>query len=74
MITLFESQFLDMNIGVKVALGLCLGGNDYVPKIYMKSHEVVLTHIISSPVLRNNLFVFGEDKIVLNQAKFAELF
>ena len=74
MIKLFESRFLDMNIGVKVALGLCLGGNDYVPKLYKKSHEVVLTHIISSPVLRNNLFVFGEDKIVLNQAQFAELF
>ena len=74
LITLFERRFLDLNIGVKVALGLCLGGNDYVPKLYTKSHDVVLTHIISSPVLKNNLFVFGDNRIALNQIQFAELF
>ena len=74
LINLLERSFLDSNIGVKVALGLCVGGNDYVPKLYTKSHDEVLTQIVSCPVLKDHLFVFGEDRIVLDQLLFAELF
>lgn len=74
MIKLFESRFMDMHIGVKVALGLCIGGNDYVPKLHSVSHETVLTQILCNPLLRQSLFGFNENNIVLDQTYFTELF
>lgn len=73
LIRLFETRFQDKTIGAKIALGLCIGGNDYVPKFYQVSHEKVLTVIVSNPTLKNNLFTFG-DNIILNPDYLAELF
>ena len=74
MITLFERRFSDMTIGTKVAFGLCIGGNDFIPKLFQVSHEKVLNLIVSNPILKNNLFIFAENNIILNQKYFAELF
>ena len=37
-----EKRCNDVNIGVKLAMGLCMGGNDFLPKYYGISHEKVL--------------------------------
>ena len=38
---LFEEHYNDPAIWSKLAFTLCLGGNDFVPKLYSVSHETV---------------------------------
>lgn len=33
----------DITIGVKTAVGLCMGGNDFIPKLKYINHSKVLT-------------------------------
>lgn len=41
-VELLESYYNDRTMGMKVAVGLCMGGNDFVPKFYLISHSTVL--------------------------------
>ena len=41
-IELLERVFDEKYVTMKIALCLCLGGNDFVPKGYDKSHDTIL--------------------------------
>ncbi|XP_071085902.1 uncharacterized protein [Haliotis cracherodii] len=55
-IQLFEDKYQDPDIGVKLALGLCIGGNDFIPKFKGISHTQILKTYLSSSHFRQNLF------------------
>lgn len=57
----------DRNIGIKVALALCLGGNDFYPKSHQISHETVLKLMMESTQFRQNLFIVGEHNSINKQ-------
>ena len=42
MLELFEATFSDKMAGVKCAVALYIGGNDYIPKFHEKSHTAVV--------------------------------
>ena len=71
MLQIMEESFQDQNIGIKVALALCLGGNDFYPKSHQISHETVVKEVTENPQFRQNLFNITEsisiDKQVLIQ-------
>lgn len=56
-------------IGVKVALALCIGGNDFIPKCYQISHATVMKTLIETPFYRENLFSFQGNKIHTHQKR-----
>ena len=56
MIELFESFFKDRYIGIKIAISLCMGGNDFVPKCDQFSHATVLKMVMQTPIYRDHLF------------------
>jgi hypothetical protein len=62
----------DKYIAVKVALGLCLGGNDFIPKLYMTSHKQILQLYLQEQRFRDGLFNVNSDKIQINEDIFYE--
>ena len=42
-----ESRYDDSHIGMKVALTLCLGGNDFIPKLNMISHTKIMKTVVT---------------------------
>ena len=66
---LFEKIYDDKNIGVKVAVGLCIGGNDFVPKMQQLSHTTILKHVLK-PKYRNTVISFENESISVNKDHF----
>ena len=60
MIQIMEKSFDDQTIGIKVALALCLGGNDFFPKCHQVSHETVVKAVTENTHFRQNLFSIAE--------------
>ena len=42
MLTLFEKYYCDISIGATLSIGLCVGGNDFIPKLHQISHKKIL--------------------------------
>ena len=57
-----ERAYTDDLIGMKVALGLCLGGNDFIPKLHGHSHEKVLVQSLNERFM-DRLFVFTRPQL-----------
>ena len=55
-IEVLEAAYHDEHIGVKVALPLCLGGNDFFPKFHQISHETIIKTVIDDQQFRASLF------------------
>ena len=55
---LLEATWKEEHIGMKVAIALCLGGNDYLPKIQHMSHDTIMEKFMKIPELRLNLLQF----------------
>ena len=52
-----ESKYDDEpHIGMKVALGISIGGNDFIPKYYDYGHDKVLTHFLGNKLYISKLF------------------
>ena len=63
----FEERYDDTNIGAKVAIALCIGGNDFIPKMFGINHSTVLKQYLSHTLLQSNLVSFvPEIKLSLN--------
>ncbi|XP_046359594.2 uncharacterized protein LOC124137364 [Haliotis rufescens] len=58
-IELLEKK-LGPNAGMKVAMGLCLGGNDYLPKYSGVSHDKILRTFVDNANFFQNLFCFDQ--------------
>ena len=67
MLALFERHYCDINIGTTLSIGLCIGGNDFIPKLYQISHEKILKLLSANPMLRLNLCHTENGKLTLNQ-------
>ena len=74
MLALFERYYCDISIGTTLSIGLCVGGNDFIPKLYQISHEKILKLLTSSPWLRLNLCHTYNGKLVLNQDCLVHLY
>ena len=74
MLALFERYYCDINIGTTLSIGLCVGGNDFIPKLYQMSHDRILKLLASSPWLRLNLCHTDNGKLILNQDCLVQLY
>lgn len=62
MLEVLESHFHDQNIGMKIALSLYMGGNDFLPKFHGISHDRLLKVFMSSVVFTQNMFSVERDQ------------
>ena len=64
----------DSHIGVKVAIGLCIGGNDFLPRYHLVgTHSKVLRLLIDNKDFLANLIHISPDKsVVLDKDKYQE--
>lgn len=67
-----EAQFKNREAGRRISLGLCLGGNDFLPKFHGITHDKVLK-IMSKDIFKN-LFIFDTDEHVNNVTIDQELY
>ena len=65
-IELLEQRFGRMSVP-NLAIGLCLGGNDFLPKFNGFSHERWLQELIQIPAAVENIVKFIYDKKQINQ-------
>ena len=70
MIELLEMHYKDNTIGMKMALILCMGGNDFLPKIHMQSHAKIMLQYMSGKY--PSLLLYSCDKLVLNTDSFVD--
>ena len=56
MIELLEFYFQEKYFAMKIALALCAGGNDFIPKYHGYSHDAVLKAFLASTDLQQSLF------------------
>ncbi|CAC5415752.1 unnamed protein product [Mytilus coruscus] len=59
---LLEKRWNDKYIGIKIAIFLCLGGNDFLPKFYNISHLNVVNTIVATDHLFQNLVRVEENE------------
>ena len=59
-LTLLEEKYSDRNIGMKVALNLCIGGNDFIPKLHNISHVKIMKIIMTQSDFLQELYTFDE--------------
>lgn len=59
MLETMEAHFTDRLIGMKVALVLCIGGNDFLPKFQGHTHAKLLELFLSQPHFISNLFTLN---------------
>ena len=64
-----EDKFDEMYIGVKVAVALCMGGNDFVPKFYNMAHKKVL-QLALSDTFRSTLVNVNPPDVTFNEELF----
>ena len=51
-----EKWYEDRLVGMKVAMGLCLGGNDFLPKFHGYTHDRILSLLMGNEIYRQHLF------------------
>ena len=73
LLSLFEEHFKDPSIGSKLAFTLCIGGNDFVPKLYSKSHGTVCKTVLENTYFRNSLYSVDNGRFSLNKDVYIEL-
>lgn len=71
-LTLFEDNFKDDKIGSKLAYTLCIGGNDFVQKLYSKSHDTVCKTALENVYFRNSLYHVDDGIFALNKDVFID--
>ncbi|CAG2250908.1 PCF11 [Mytilus edulis] len=60
---LLERRWNDRYIGIKIAIFLCLGGNDFLPKFYNLSHLNVVSTIVATDHIFQNLVRAEENEM-----------
>lgn len=71
MLEVFERVYCDRLIGVKIAVALCIGGNDFVPKCYQMSHGTILKLALRAEY-RAQLLHFEDGSLKLNEDCFVD--
>ena len=70
-IRVLQTKFNDPLIGAKVAITLCIGGNDFIPKFYGMSHDKYLTTMLTDN-FRDRLFILKNDRLRLSESVFVD--
>ena len=71
MLEVFEQSFADRDIGMKLAVSVCMTGNDFIPSCHEKSHDTILKHFVRGEY-RQNSFIFKDEKIKISQPFFID--
>ena len=58
---------------MKVAFTLCLGGNDFIPKMYAVSHDTICKNVLENTYFRTALYTIQDDQFFLNKEVYVEL-
>ena len=67
-----EHTYPGEDMAVKVALTLCLGGNDFLPKLYDINHSKVLQLFLSETEFRNGLYKIDNGMIHVDYDVYVE--
>ena len=67
----FEKVYQDRQIGIKLAVALCMGGNDFVPKCYQISHGTILKLALQTEY-RANLLNFEDNRLKMNMDVYVD--
>ena len=70
-IEVLEKKFENKYVGIKVAIGLCMGGNDFVPKFHSMAHKKVL-QLALSDVFLHRLITINPPMVTLNEGLYPE--
>lgn len=73
MLEILKSAYDDHTIGMKAAISLCMGGNDFIPKYYQVTHDRVAKEIFSRNHFLENLFEFQDDHVGINEDGHTDL-
>jgi hypothetical protein len=71
-IQVLERKYGEKHVAVKVAVGLCIAGNDFVPKMYSVAHKKVLD-LVMKDEFRNTLISVTPPQVTLNEDVYIEL-
>ncbi len=72
MVEILEKSFQEKYIAVKIAVGLCMGGNDFVPKFYGKSHDKILSLLLMNDTFKQGLISVDPPTVGLNTPVYVE--
>ena len=56
MLEVFEQSFADRDIGMKLAVSVCMAGNYFVPSCHEKPHDTILKHMSEASIGKTYLF------------------
>ena len=73
MLEVFEQSFADRDIGMKLAVSICMAWNDFIPSCHEISHDTILKHFVRDEY-RKNLFIFKDEKIKISQPCFIDFY
>ncbi|KAH3788561.1 hypothetical protein DPMN_166706 [Dreissena polymorpha] len=73
-IEILKSRIQDASVGLKVALCLCLDGNDFIPMCNQVSHDSILKVFIHNQQYRDNLCQMSGAKVRINKDMIVDLF
>ena len=68
-----ERSFTDPDIGMKLAIAICMGGNDFIPTCHHISHDTILKLFLKGQY-RHSLFHFPDGKMRINQQCFIDFY
>ena len=71
-INAIEKEYTDPNICKKIAIALCMGGNDFVPRLYRKNHTSIFKLSVQAPFI-STLIKFEGGCITLDHDVYIEL-
>ena len=71
LLELLVNVYADWLMGIKVTIGLCMGGNDFVPKLQQVSHSTLLKHVLKHS---NSLLMFENDTTTFNKDCIVDLY
>ena len=71
--TLESAHPTDLHIAEKVSLILCVGGNDFVPKLHGLNHKTIMHLFLTNDIFKEGLFQFEDNHVGLDAGIYVQL-
>ena len=68
-----EHSFADQDIGMKLAVAICMGGNDFIPSCHQIFHDSILKLFVKEQY-RRNLFLIQSGMMRIDQTWFTDFY
>lgn len=68
-----EEVYKDNKVGMKLAISLCMGGNDFIPKYHQVTHDKVVKEIFARNHFLENIISFQDSKMNINADVYIDL-